>query len=399
MSEIVDITPFSEHILHVDMNAFYASCEQLRNPQYKNKPVIVGEGDRAVVSAASYEARQYGVHSAMPIFKAKQICPNGIFLPVDMPYYLSVSDNVFQILHQYTYMIEKIGADEAFLDVLPAKKHYNSPLEIAQKIRKQILDEVGIICSVGISSSKTISKIASGLAKPATKKGDKIALEQTEEGILLIYKEDVNNFLKSLDIRQIYGVGPKTELKLANYGVKTVTDFLNLDKHIVLNLLGEKIGNKLIDICTGRDSGVVIHEKMQEKSIGKEVTLKEDTADIEILKVVLKNQAGVISQTLKNKKLVAKTLTLVITTEDRIRHSRSLQIDESTNSRFVIFFKARELLEVFQNEDSRKVRLIGISMSNLKGKDDNQDTFNLLNVIDQKAYNLEIIDNIANLPI
>ncbi|MDR0950479.1 MAG: DNA polymerase IV [Candidatus Ancillula sp.] len=384
------------HIAHIDINAFYASCEQLRHPEYRGKPVIVGEGKRAVVSAASYEARKYGIHSAMPYFQAKKLCPDGIYLKVDMKYYLAVSARVFDIFESFTYAVEKIGADEAFLDLAPAESIFGGPREIAQKIKSKIKQDIGLDCTIGIANSKSVAKIASTQAKPANKAGGKLFVETDGSGILVVEPDQTEEFLRSLPVKALWGVGKATQAKLANFGIYQVSTLLDYPKSAILKALGNKVGQNILDLASGIDSRDVDFHQKKEKSIGKERTLREDTRDLEILKTYLKEQSANISQTLKKHHEKAKTITLVLRMEDLLRYTRSKTLDFPTYSRFELFDQARDLLIDFLGKDRRKVRLIGISTSNFIPENQAFANQTLFDAGDKKKEKFDKLDKILN---
>jgi DNA polymerase-4 len=216
-------------IIHLDMDAFYASVEQLDNPELKGKPVIVGGSSmRGVVSAASYEARKYKIHSAMPIAQALRLCPHGIFLPVRMKRYKEISNKIFSIFQQYTPLVEPLSLDEAFLDVTSSGKLFGTAENIATHIRKQVFEEIGLTISAGVATSKLIAKIASDIKKP--------------DGLTIVPAGSEAEFLAPLPIKRLWGVGKKTQKTLALLGVHTIGDIAGLS----LKLLEQKFGKHVL---------------------------------------------------------------------------------------------------------------------------------------------------------
>ncbi|MDR1448452.1 MAG: DNA polymerase IV [Candidatus Ancillula sp.] len=348
-------------ILHIDMNAFYASCEQARKPQLRGLPVVVGmDISRSVVSAASYEAREYGIHSAMPIFRAKELCKNAIFLPVDMDYYVSISQKIHKILQSITYQVEKVGLDEFFLDVSGAQKIFGEPREIALKIRSRILQELSINSSVGIAISKSVAKIASGFAKPASKSG-KTDGYGAVDNILVIESEKTLDFIHPLDISKIPGVGRSTARNLKQLGIQKVADILLVSPRTLAKAVGNAHSENLIRLANGLDINEVMHKAAPAKSIGRERTLREDTRDKRLLYDYLLWAAQIISQELREVEMTAKTITLKLKTTDFISCTRSKTLDIGTDTALMLYENSCALLDTWLSQDSRKIRLIGIS--------------------------------------
>ena len=242
-------------ILHVDMDAFYASVAELDNPQYKGKALVVGAGARGVVLSANYEARKFGIRAAMPVGRAKRMAPHAIFIPPEHHRYAEISERVMQIFHSYTPLVEPISLDEAFLDVTGSQKLFGDGREIAQKIRAQVEKDEGITCSVGIAQSKFIAKLASQHCKP--------------NGMLEIKSDRILEFLHPLPVRAIWGVGPKTAESLDRLGLHTVADIANTPRATLIRALGDATGESLYELAWGRDYRDVVPDE-PEKSIGNE---------------------------------------------------------------------------------------------------------------------------------
>lgn len=332
------------NIIHLDMDAFYAAVEELDNPSLKGKPVIVGgTSRRGIVTTANYEARKYGIHSAMPLFKARQRCPHGIYLRTRKDRYSEVSKEVFKILYEVTDLVEKLSIDEAFLDVSSVEK---TPLEIVNYIRKRVKDEIGLTMSFGISYNKFLAKLASDWEKP--------------EGLTIITREMIPEILLPLSIGKVYGIGRKSEKKFNNIGVYTISDLMNLSEEFLIKFLG-KHGREVYQRVRGEDSRVV-NPHRERKSIGTERTFRE-IRDKEVLKRMLQSYAKEISQDMKLKEIKGKTINIKLKYEDFSSHTKAFTMDNYTNSEKVIYSIAKGLLEELPLD--QHVRLIGLSVSNL----------------------------------
>ena len=332
-------------ILHLDMDAFFASVEQEDCPELKGKPIVVGGiGERGVVSTCSYEARKYGIHSAMPGFMARQKCPQAIFLPVRMKRYKEVSNKIFRLLKQYTKKIEPLSIDEAFLDISAYGEKY---LLIARKIKKNIKRETGLTVSVGISYNKFLAKMASEWEKP--------------DGLKVITKDMVPDILLPLPISNIYGIGKKTGSKLNQLGVYLVEDLMKWPIEYMNNFFGKQ-GEEIYKLIRGIDPREIETEK-EAKSIGRETTLDKDTDDMEVLMEHLKGFSVHVSYALRVKKLYAKTITVKIKTDRFAQHTKSKTINTPIDKSKDIYKEAGCLLK--EMKINEKVRLIGLSVSNI----------------------------------
>lgn len=332
-------------ILHLDMDAFFAAVEQMDNPELKGKPVMVGgSGERGVVTTCSYEARKYGVHSAMPGFMARQKCPEGIFMPVRMKRYKDVSRQIFQILHQYTKMIEPLSIDEAFLDI---STYANNYISIVKRIKQHVRNDVGLTVSAGISYNKFLAKLASDWKKP--------------DGLMLITDNMIPDILLPLSISKIYGIGKKRLKKLNALGVFTVEDLMKWPKTYMLQFFGKQ-GEELYHLIRGIDERPVMTQR-EAKSIGRETTLEVDTDDIEVLKEHLKSFAIHVSYSLRVSNQYAYTITVKIKTSKFASHTKSKTLGVPLNKSKGIYKQAEALLETMEFKD--KIRLIGLSVSNI----------------------------------
>jgi DNA polymerase-4 len=335
-------------ILHIDMDAFYAAVEQLKNPDLKGKPVIVGgTSNRGVVSTASYEARKFGVHSAMPIFQAKQKCPQGVFLPVRMGLYRAISDQVMKILRDFSPILEQISIDEAYVDISGLERLLGSPRQIAQKIKSRIKQELGLTCSIGIAPNKFLSKIASDLHKP--------------DGLTIIADSEIPLFIRQLPIKKVSGVGAKTLKTLEDLGIHYLGDVQHVSGSLLEKNLG-KFSLRLLELSRGIDDSSVV-PNTDPKSISSEDTLPQDTNHKEVLKKQLLLQSEIVGRRLRQNGLKGKTITLKLKKSDFQLITRSMTLDHVTDSAQILFAQGVRLLEnVFK---PGKFRLIGIGVSNL----------------------------------
>lgn len=342
-------------IIHIDMDAFYASVEQGDNPALKGLPVIVG-GDpekRGVVSAASYEARVYGVHSAMPTSQAKRLCPQGIFLPVRMHRYREVSEQIFKILQEYTPFLEPLSLDESFLDVTGSEKLFGPVLQIAKAIKLRILETTGLTASAGIAPNKFLAKIASDFKKP--------------DGLVAIEPEDIQEFLHDLPISKLWGVGKSTEEVLKGMGILRVGQLVVYPAERIEKKLG-KFGLELIALARGEDARPVTPDS-EAKSISQEETFTPDLVDLEKMKRVLLDQAEQVGWELRKQKLKGCTVTVKVRYPDFTTVTRSHTLPFPTDQGIEIYQTALLLLHKTEALQ-KKARLLGVGISNLLHQDD-----------------------------
>ena len=341
-------------ILHVDMDAFYASVEERDDPKLKGKAVVVGVGKRGVVSAANYEARKFGIRAAMPIYKAKALAPHAVFIAPNMARYTEVSEQVMAIFRDVTPHVEPISLDEAFLDVTGARRLLGSGIEIADQIRKRVEKELGITCSVGIAHNKFIAKIASGHCKP--------------NGVLEVDPEKMLEFLHPLAANEIWGVGPKTNELLEKMGLFTIADIANTPRSTLIRVLGQASGASLYELAWGRDYRDVITEHA-EKSISASQTFDVDLYQPEeILKEFLRLTEKSADR-MRAKGLATNTISIKVRFADFKTISRSRTLDLPTTGTQEIFEVAKSLylgLEL----DRVLVRLVGVSLDSLVENDD-----------------------------
>lgn len=341
-------------IIHIDMDAFFASVEQLDNPELKQKPVIVG-GDplgRGVVAACSYEARRFGIHSAMPCGKAIKLCPHAVFIRPNKARYQEISEKIMAIFYEYTDLVEPLSLDEAFLDITENKKNVISATWLAEMIRKQIYQETGLTASAGVSFNKFLAKIASDLNKP--------------NGIRVITPEESQAFVSKLPIGKFFGVGKVTEKKMWGLGIHTGGDLLKYQKFLLIKHFG-KAGSYFYDIARGVDDRAVkISRKRQ--SIGTETTLREDISDLNDIQTILDQLAKKVETSLIRKECGGSTLTLKVRYSDFTTVTRSITLPHPLYTREEIVCHLPKLL---QSTDAGvlKVRLLGITVSKLTSKE------------------------------
>lgn len=335
-------------IIHIDMDAFYASVEQLDHPELKNKPLAVGGSEkRGVVAAASYEARKFGVRSAMSGIQAKKLCPDLIFVKPRFERYKEVSNHIRNIFNQYTDVIEPLSLDEAYLDVTTNKKGNPSATLIAQEIRNQIFNELNLTASAGISINKFVAKIASDYNKP--------------NGQKTVTPDEVEDFIATLDVRKFHGIGKVTAEKMYQMGIFTGADL----KHQNLTILEKNFGKsglRFYELSRGIDHNPVLPDRIR-KSLAAEHTFEENLASEIYMLEKLQIIAAEVSNRLKKQDIAGKTITLKIKYSDFNIQTRSKTTDAYINETSVIFKTVKDLL--FSNDLNNSVRLLGISVSNL----------------------------------
>ncbi len=332
-----------KYIFHVDCDAFYASCEELRNPQLKKRPMAVGGlTNKSIITTANYEARKFGIHSAMPVFIAKDLCPHLILVKVDHPYYREKSIEVFDLIKVHAKLFEQVSIDEAYVEI-----DLENPTLFAKNLQKEILDKTGIPISIGISYNKFLAKLASDWDKPF--------------GIKYIDKEEAKRILPDLNVGRVHGIGKRATAKLNNIGIYKVADLLRLDRYFLEDLFG-KGGDYIYDVIRGVDNRP-INPLRDRKSIGKERTFRENTNDKNVLKDYLRKIADLIEVEMIKKDIRAKTVSIKLKDENFKNQTRSITLQEPIYKANDIYEEACTLLdEVFKGE---YIRLIGISLSNL----------------------------------
>lgn len=295
-------------ILHVDMNAFYVSVELLRRPELRGKPVVVGgTGGRGVVAAASYEARRYGVRSAMPSVTARRLCPDVVFLAPDMAHYVAMSNRLNEIFHDFTPLVEQISVDEAFLDVTGARRLIGDAEEVARALRATVLERTGLPCSVGIAANKFIAKMASEFAKP------RASVEGILEGsgIHTVRAGGEREFLAPLPVGSLWGVGPATLERLTSLGIATIGDLAEIDVEVLCAALGESHGRHLHLLSLGLDDRAVETERVA-KSIGHEETFSADLVDPADIRRQVVRLCDAVARRVRASSVAAGTLMLKV---------------------------------------------------------------------------------------
>jgi DNA polymerase-4 len=337
-------------IIHIDMDAFYASIEQRDNPEYRGKPIAVGgspEGRGGVVATASYEARKYGVRSAMPSKKAVQLCPQLIFIRPRFEAYKEASEKIREIFSRYTDLIEPLSLDEAFLDVTTDKQDIGSAIDIAESIRLAIKQELNLTASAGVSVNKFVAKIASDINKP--------------DGLTFIGPSRIESFMENLPIEKFYGVGKVTAEKMRSLGLFSGADLKKLSEADLSKHFG-KSGKFFYQIVRGIDDREV-RPNRETKSVGAEDTFATDLTTIEELSDELKKIAEVVHVRLEKHQLKGRTITLKIKFHDFRLITRSYSFSEPTSSMETILKTASQLMSAAL-DDQDKIRLMGISVSN-----------------------------------
>ncbi|EFA22808.1 DNA polymerase IV [Bifidobacterium gallicum] len=348
-------------ILHIDMDAFFASVEIARHPELQGLPVIIGTGHRAVVSAANYEARRYGINSAMPAATAHRLCPNGVFLPVDGRYYREISRQIFQtVFHQVTDRIEPVSVDECYMDVSAALLQWGSPSAIARWIRAQVAERFHITCSVGIACNKLVAKMASTNAKP--------------DGMLLIPANRSADFVQLMPLRGIPGIGPALERRLNSWGITSVTELATYSEQELAQATGSASGaHHLWQAARGIDLREVVTQR-EEKSIGSEHTFAQDTTDAAVVRSLLHRCCEDVASTLRRKELLARTVTVKLRLPDLSYMTRSYTMERPTDMGADLYAATLDQLYTMlgMRTDSplsqplpRPIRLAGMSVSSL----------------------------------
>lgn len=356
---IIIALPSRANILHVDMDAFFVAVEVRHNPKLANLPVVVGgTGRRGVVAAASYEARAFGIFSAMPTARARQLCPDAVFLSGNFARYNDVSSNIMALFADVTPLVEPLSLDEAFLDVSGAGRFFGSPPEIAKMLRAKVEAHEQLRCSVGVGQSKLVAKIASQQAKPKINSG-KVCLG---DGVKVVEPEEESSFLRPLPVRRLWGVGAKTAERLNRFGVRTVGDLADLPLPALVPALGVAQAQHLHALANGRDDRKV-EPQQKVKSKGVEETFPVDIFDYEQLRKKLLGMADSIASSLRNAGLLSRTVTLKIRFSSFETITRSETLAIAVNNGPTIFSIASRLLATV--DTARSVRLLGISCSNL----------------------------------
>ncbi len=338
----------SPMILHIDMDAFFASVEQRDRPELKGKPLVVGsDSGRGVVAAASYEARRYGIYSAMPIFMAKQRCPDLIIVSSRKERYGEISQSVMTILRCYSPVVNQVSIDEAYLDAAGCGRLFGKPEVMARTIKSRIMKQTNLTCSIGVAPLKFLSKIASDMQKP--------------DGLTVISEDMVSDFITNLAVEKVQGVGKTAFKQLSRMGIATLGDVKKIKSTVLVDRMG-KFGYRLMDLANGRDaSRVAAHAPT--KSISTEKTLNTDTKNREHLKQYLLVQSQEVGRQLRRQGFLARTITLKLKDKDFKQITRSVTLDHPTQSSQTLYLKADELLS--SRHLAKAIRLIGVGASAL----------------------------------
>jgi DNA polymerase-4 len=337
-------------ILHVDMDAFYASVEQRDNPEMRGLPVIVGGlGGRGVVCAASYEARSFGVHSAMPMATVRRLCPRGIYLPVRMQHYKNVSQQLREILLSFTPLVEPLSLDEAFLDVHGCERLFGSAPEIAHQIRARIKAELGLTASVGVASNKFLAKLASDHGKP--------------DGCVVVPPDRVSEFLAPLPVGRIWGVGAKAEKRLHALGITTIGQLAQLPEQVLLEHFGD-MGQHVWQVAHGWDDRRVVADR-EAQSISTEKTFGHDIDDPETLRAWLRDLTDQLSSRLRAAGIRARSIEVKMRTSDFQTRHAAQALPEATDLTEILWETVWQIFDRMLTQALLPVRLLGVGATRL----------------------------------
>lgn len=339
-------------IVHIDLNAFFARCEEIRDPSLENKPVAIGhDGRGGIVSTCSYKAREYGVSSAMPMFKAKELCPNLIIKPVDFRYYGALSDQFKNFIRRYTKKVEEASIDECFADFTDVVRGQKDVIGFFKKLQNDLYKETKLKCSIGVATTKFLAKMGSDYKKPM--------------GLTIIRKKDIPDILYPLKIESMFGIGKKTSPKLRKMGINTIGDLAKRcekDDRELMNELG-KYYYVIKDWVSGKGSDEVIAEPEDPKSIGNSTTLMEDTMNHELIASTFKWLSKEVSERAIRENKLGSTIQIVVKESDFKVHNKSITFDNPTNDADTIFNIAMNLYD--KNFSNMMIRLVGVTLQNL----------------------------------
>ncbi len=339
----------TEPILHVDMDAFYASVEEIKDPSLRGRPVIVGgQGGRGVVTSASYPAREFGVRSAMPMVTARRLCPHAVFLSNDFEAYRHYSQQIGEVFRSFTPLVEPLSLDEAFLDVSGSVRIFGPPGEIAAAI-KQRVREIGLGCTVGVAPNKFLAKLASAKGKP--------------DGLLVVPASGVTGFLHPLPVTALWGVGPQTAIVLERLGLKTVGDLAEISVRTLARAVGESLGAHLHSLANGRDDRAVVPEEAA-RSVGSEETFAYDLDSNEEISREILRLADRTAERLRAKNLCGRTITLKVRFSNFTTITRSKTLSAEVDTTPAIYSVARQLFFKL-GRDRLRIRLLGVSVTGL----------------------------------
>jgi len=338
-------------ILHIDMDAFFAAVEQRDNPALKNKPIIVaGNSGRSVVSTASYEARKFGIRSAMPVFLAKQKCADLIIVPGNMKKYKSDSKRIMDILSQFSPLVEPVSIDEAYVDISGCERLFGSSEAMARAIKKKIMTELSLTSSIGIAPIKFLSKIASDMNKP--------------DGLTIITKSDAPHFLAALPVKKVPGVGSAAMKQMDTMNIQYLGDIKKFSLQILTQKFG-KMGSHLLELSNGIDMSKVETDYTR-KSISSETTLPKDMSDFETIKGIILDRSQKVGKELRENHFLCETIFIKLKFSDFSQVTRSRTLNTPVCSSAAIFNEALALYRKF--ELKKKIRLVGVGVTSLKDK-------------------------------
>jgi nucleotidyltransferase/DNA polymerase involved in DNA repair len=368
-------------ILHVDMDAFFAAIEQREHPEFIGQPVIVGADPqggkgRGVVSTCSYEARKFGIHSAMPISQAYKLCPHGIYIPPNGSLYSQVSKDIFKLFYEFTDLVEPLSIDEAFLDISGCVKLFGSARNIGEKLKYRIFEVQALTSSIGIAPNKFLAKIASDLEKP--------------DGLVIVDENNIRSFLNPLPLSRMWGAGKKTIEKLERFGIYTIGDLAKFPPDVLEQKFG-KLGKHFYMLSRGMDDRPVIPEHMV-KSVSNEHTFSEDILDINVLNKTLLRLAEKVGYRMRQKGLTGKTVVLKLRYQGFDTITRNKTLKHPTSNTDVIFKVINDLFSA-NYERKRKVRLLGVGISGFHDKTGGQ--LSLFEQSDEKPSELDIVEDLV----
>ena len=372
-------------IFHIDLNAFYASAEISRNPNLEGKPLVIsGKSKRSIITTASYEARKFGIHSAMPLFQAYKKCKNLIVLPADFDLYHRLSNEFFSILSSYSEILEVASIDECYVDVTKViqDKNYH-PVELARRIQNDVYEQLNLKCSIGISPNKFLAKMASDMKKPM--------------GITILTRSNLKELMWPLDIKNMFGIGKKTQPRLREVGIMTIGDIANYNNYNKLRQIIGKNALLLYRRANGIDNRVVDTKQNELKSVGNSITLPHDTLDEIILLDTLKQLARQVSMRAAKRNLISNSISITIKYTRFESVNRQTTINSYINDYEYILSTAKMLFDA--HYDGRPVRLLGISLNNTinrKNYKEQLNIFNSTNDIEKDKDIQTIIENINN---
>lgn len=372
-------------IFHIDLNAFYASAEISRNPNLEGKPLVIsGKSKRSIITTASYEARKFGIHSAMPLFQAYKECKNLIVLPADFELYHRLSNEFFSIISSYSEILEVASIDECYVDVTKViqDKNYH-PVELARRIQNDVYEQLNLKCSIGISPNKFLAKMASDMKKPM--------------GITILTRSNLKELMWPLDIKNMFGIGKKTQPRLREVGIMTIGDIANYNNYNKLRQIIGKNALLLYRRANGIDNRVVDTKQNELKSVGNSITLPYDTLDEIILLDTLKQLARQVSMRAAKRNLISNSISITIKYTRFESVNRQTTINSYINDYEYILSTAKMLFDA--HYDGRPVRLLGISLNNTINKKNYKEQLNIFNSTNdiEKDKDIQtIIENINN---